>query len=403
MSEPTILIYRDQLLPYSETFIPAQVEHYQHYQGFYVGSSRLPNPPPTFRQDRCLTLDQHHPFPGIWKTAFKLLGYPYPQWLNQFEHLSPQLIHAHFGLDGVLALPLAKSLNLPLMVTFHGYYATTEPEPDFNAQDIFHWRYYLSKRGQFFRQLYFRRRAALFQAVDCVVAVSNHIRQALIRQGCPPEKIHVRYIGVDLQCFQAGANAGTAVDRQSTVLFVGRLVKKKGCEYLVRAIAQVQQTLPETDLVIIGDGPLRQSLENLASTLLRRYRFLGKQTPEAVKQWMARSKVLVAPSVTTERGETEGLPIVILEAMAMGLPVVASRHAGIPEAIQHGENGFLTAERDISGLAQAIADALQNQPLWQQFSLASRQKVEATFNLRTNTQSLEDLYTQSIHQHLANT
>ena len=397
MSESNILIYRDQLLPYSETFIPAQVEHYRQYRGWYVGSAQLQNPPPAFRRDRTLTLDQHKPFPAIWKTLFKVFGSPHPQWLHQIKALSPQLVHAHFGLDGILALPLAKKLNIPLVVTFHGYYATTEPDPDFNPQDPLHWRRYLNQRGQFFRHLYFRRRTALFRAVDCVVAVSQHIRQALIRQGCPADKIHVRYIGVDSQQFQVKAN----VERQSTVLFVGRLVEKKGCEYLLRAMAQVQQNLPETGLLIIGDGPLRQSLENLASKTLRRYQFLGKQPAEIVRQRMAQSRVLVAPSATTDRGETEGLPIVILEAMAMGLPVVASRHAGIPEAILHNESGSLVAERDIAGLGQAIADLLRNLSLWQQRSIAGRQRVEAAFDLCANTRSLEALYTQVLNQRLA--
>lgn len=391
-SKFNVLVYRDQLLPYSETFIPAQVENYLTYQGLYVGSSRLSGSPPSLPSDRCLTLDQQKPLPGFGKTLYKLLGYIPPAWLTQIKARSPQLIHAHFGLDGVLALPLAKALKIPLVVTFHGYYATAHPGPDFQINDPFHWLDYLNKRGQFFRHLYFRRQQLLFQQAHCCIAVSNHIRQALIEKGCPPQKIQVRYIGIDVDQFRRDPS----IQRRPYVLFVGRLVEKKGCEYLIRAMAQVQSICPEAELVIIGDGPLRSKLETRAAETLSQYRFIGKQSSTQVRQWMAESQVLVAPSVTTAQGETEGLPIVILEAMAMGLPVVASKHAGIPEAIIHGETGYLAAERDDASLSAAIVQLFQDLTLWQRLSTAGRQRVETVFDLCTNTRQLEALYTDAI-------
>ena len=389
MDRSKILIYRDQLLPYSETFIPAQVENYQQYEGVYVGSSMLKDSMRLAR-DRCITLEQTSKFPGIWKSIFKLSGYSSPVWLQTLNALSPKLVHAHFGLDGVLAMPLAKRLRIPLIVTFHGYFATAQPDATFKPQDPFYWRDYIDKRGQFFRQLYFRRRAALFQKANCIVAVSEHIRRSLMAQGCPPEKIYVRYIGVDRQKFQPV----NTVDRQPTVLFVGRMVEKKGCAYLLDAIAQLQTRFPSIKLVMIGDGPLRRSFEKLASNSVRECRFLGKQPPHVVREWMARSKVLVSPSVTTSQGETEGLPMVILEAMAMGLPVVASRHAGIPEAVVHNKHGFIVAERDVEALSKAIATLMETPSLWHAFSAAGRKQVASRFDLSANTQRLEELYTQ---------
>jgi colanic acid/amylovoran biosynthesis glycosyltransferase len=145
------------------------------------------------------------------------------------------IIHAHFGLDGVLALPLAKQLNIPLIVTFHGYYATA------NLGEIVKknwWEYgqdYLSRRGQFFRELYLRKRSQLFEEADCFIAVSEFIKNKLTAQGCPENKIKVHYIGIDSDKFTPDSQ----INRENIVLFVGRLVEKKGCEYLIRAIAQV--------------------------------------------------------------------------------------------------------------------------------------------------------------------
>jgi glycosyltransferase involved in cell wall biosynthesis len=200
-SKPTVLIYRDQLLPYSETFIPAQGEVYSTYQSVYVGSSLIPNAPQALPQDRCLTLDQCKPAPGVWKTLYKLTGYPNPQWIQDIKARSPQLLHAHFGLDGVLAMPLARHLQLPLVVTFHGYYATAQPASEVNNTSSLFWLDYINKRGSFFRQLYFRRRQQLFDSAQCIIAVSEHIKRSLISKGCPPEKIQVHYIGVDTEFF----------------------------------------------------------------------------------------------------------------------------------------------------------------------------------------------------------
>lgn len=381
-----LIIYRDELLPYSETFIPAQVENFSSYTGFYVGTSHSPNP--LISQEKTIILSDIVSSPGIWKTAYKLAEFPHPTWVKRLESLSPTLIHAHFGLDGVLALPLAKKLNLPLIVTFHGYYATADLDLTEKKTWYDYSLDYLKRRGQFFRELYLRKRDRLFQEADCFIAVSEFIRAKLIEKGCPSAKIKVHYIGIDIDKF----TPNNTIKREPVVLFVGRLVEKKGCEYLIRAMAEVQAKIPDVELVIIGDGVLRSHLENLAATSLKRYRFLGVQPPEIVKEWMSKSLLLCAPSLTTPQGESEGLPIVILEAMAMGLPVVSSVHAGIPEAIIHEETGFLTAEKDWGAIAKYILTLLENENLRNHFTIAGRKRIEQKFNLKQNTAQLEEIY-----------
>ncbi len=383
-----VIIYRDQLLPYSETFIPAQVENFSSYVGFYVGNSRLPSSVSMIPQDRSIILSDLLEFPEAWKTAYKLAGIVHPRWLKRLQDLSPHLIHAHFGLDGVLALPLAKKLKIPLIVTFHGYFATLdlEPSPTF-ALD------FIKRRGQFFRELYVRKRHRLFREAHCFIAVSDFIRSKLIEKGCPPDKIIVHHIGVDVDQFTPDLN----IQREPIVLFVGRLVEKKGCEYLIRAIAQVQTVMPNVELVVIGDGPLRSTLEGLAKSSLRHYRFLGVQSPEIIRQWMNRACLLGATSVTTTQGDSEGLPIVILEALAMSLPVVSSVHAGISEAIKQGATGFLADERDWEAVAKFILTLLQDAKLRERFALSGRKHVEQKFNLKINTAILEGLYSKLLH------
>lgn len=384
-----VIIYRDLLLPYSETFIPAQAESLITYTGFYVGTSRTANAAALIPIDRSITLSDCVSSPAVWKTAFKLGGFIHPRWLQQIQDLSACLIHAHFGIDGIWGLLLAKQLGLPLVVTFHGNDVTgmdrsSPSKVQVNPLD------FLFQRGQFFRDLYVSRRSQLFTEVTCVIAVSEFIREQLLKKGCPADKVKVHYIGVDVEKF----TADPTISRKPVVLFVGRLVEKKGCEYLIRAMAQVQTKRPDAELVIIGDGPLRPTLEKLASSLLKQYCFLGVQPPEAVKAWMNQALLLGTPSVTAASGDSEGLPIVILEAQAMGLPVIGSIHAGIPEAIVHAETGFLVAEKNSEELAEKILILLNNSTLWKQFSVAGRNRMAREFDLKYNTAKLEATYDQ---------
>ncbi|MBE9126813.1 MULTISPECIES: glycosyltransferase [unclassified Coleofasciculus] len=394
--KPTVIIYRDQLIPYSETFIPAQVEKFSSYQGFYVGTSRFPTAKSMLPQDRIIILGDLASPPELWKTVYKLTGFIHPRWLKPLQDLSPRLIHAHFGLDGVLVLPLAKKLNVPLIVTFHGYYATTELALN-QSKGLYSQTWdFIKNRGQFYRELYFKNRDRLFQQAHCFIAVSEFIRSQLIKKGCPPEKIKVNYIGIDVDKFTPNPE----VKREAIVLFVGRLIEKKGCEYLIRAIAQVQKTIPNVELVIIGDGILRSSLENLAANSIRNYHFLGVQPPEVVKSWMNKSMLLCTPSITTSQGETEGLPIVILEAVAMGLPVISSFHAGIPEAIIHEETGFLTEEKDSKEIAKYILILFQRVDLREKMVQEGRKRMENYFHIKQTTIKLEEIYSNILSSNL---
>lgn len=303
-------------------------------------------------------------------------GYILPDWLRRLEAINAKLIHAHFGFDGVLALPLARKLQIPLVVTFHGYDITNED--------------YSNSISGWINRVYKRRRRLLFKEAKLVIAVSQFIRSKLIEKGCPENKILVHYIGVDTDKFKPDP----VVQREPVVLFVGRLVEKKGCEYLIRAMAQVQTVMPDVELVIIGDGVLRLDLEDLAAKLLRRYKFLGSQPSDIVRSWMNRALLLAMPSVTASTGDSEGAPIVGLEAQAMGLPIVGSIHSGIPEIVLHGETGFLASERDWKTLAKYIMRLLENESLWQQFSKKGQERVRNNFNIHTQTRLLESIYEQ---------
>ena len=369
-----VIIFRNELLHYSETFIPAQINSLSSYEPYYVGTKVID----TQKLGKAPVVV---PFEGksrIYRQLFTRTGYIWQGWLKKIKTIKAKLIHAHFGIDGVLALPLARKTHLPLLVTFHGYDITSKD----CSKYVSGWNYETYDKG----------RQILFKEAKALIAVSNFIRSQLIAKGCPEEKIIVHYIGIDTDQF----TPDLTVNRKPVVLFVGRLVEKKGCEYLIRAMAQVQSVMPEVKLVIIGEGILRQQLEQLADQLLYSYHFLGAQPPEIVKTWMNQAQLLAVPSVTAATGDTEGAPMVVLEAQAMGLPVVGSIHAGIPELVSEGETGLLAKEKDWKTLAEKIIFILKDNIFWHKLSQQGQERVNTSFNLRTQTQALENIYDRLI-------
>ncbi len=382
-----VIIYRDDLLPYSETFIPDQVKELSSYTGFYVGTSRCRGKRYPLPADKTIVLSDMSKLTPRRKKLFLLTGLGYREWFNRVKAISADLIHAHFCPDGVWALPLQRHLKIPLIVTAYGYDITVSHDSKGFLRELYGplYGFYLWQRQQLFKQ-----------AVG-FVAISDFIRSKLVENGCPPDKIIINYLGVDIDKFKPDPN----VFREPVVLFVGRLVSKKGCGYLIRAMSEVQIANPELELVVIGDGELRSQLEEQAKTSLKRYRFLGAQSPDIIKAWMNRSLLLVAPSITAPTGDSEGLCVVLLEAQAMELPVIGSFHGGMVDAVSHEETGFLAPEKDWKVLAEYILNLAQDTQLRERFAIAGRKRVEDLFNLKRNTANLEAIYDNILNSHIS--
>jgi glycosyltransferase involved in cell wall biosynthesis len=370
-----ILIYRSELLPLSETFIRAQAGALRRHRPHFVGLRATT--PSLLDGGAPLLAADHARLPApLARAAYGYLGAApllhRGSFLQQLRALEPALVHAHFATDAVAALPLAAALGVPLIVTLHGYDVTVRPG---GRNPLRRWA-----RQQGAKAL--GRRAALF------LCVSKFIRCRAIAAGYPAEKLLTHHIGIDIGAFQP-APQGTAGD---TVLFVGRLTEKKGCEYLIRAMVPVQRQRPGAELVVAGDGPLRASLEDLAAALRVRARFTGAVHHDAVREHLLAARLLVLPSVTAANGDSEGLGMVQLEAQCMGVPVVATRHGGIPEGIVDGHAGLLSDERDVPGLARNILRLLQDDALHAGLSRRGVQLVQQEFDLRQQTAQLEMVY-----------
>ncbi|MFQ5628509.1 MAG: glycosyltransferase family 4 protein, partial [bacterium] len=177
------------------------------------------------------------------------------------------------------------------------------------------------------------------------------------------------------------------------LLAVGRLVEKKGFPYLIEACKQLREQGIQFRCEIAGDGPMHAQLEKQVwqSGLDDAIVLHGALPPEEIKKFYAQASLFVLPSFITKSGDRDGIPNVILEAMAMALPVVATRVSGIPEAIVHEETGLLVPEKDADALAQAIINLLSNPARRQQLGNAGRERVTHKFTLEANVKQKMEL------------
>ncbi len=358
---PKVLIFKETLLPPSETFILAQMRALATFAPQLVGLERA-RPSLPLTSDPLVLSGSSSWLAPIRSKVYRRIGVA-PTFHRRAKRFRPDLLHAHFASGGRSALTLARSLRVPLIVTLHGSDVTTR---------------------QLKKDLYKRLcdEAALF------LCVSRFIRDRAIDAGFPGEKLLVHYIGVDCSQFFPTDEVQTSEE----ILFVGRLVEKKGCEYLLRAMEYVQRVRHASEVVIVGDGPLRPQLEKLAGRLKLRCLFTGTLPTSSIRAALRRARVFCLPSVTAANGDSEGLPTVLAEAQAMGIPVVATNHAGIPEIISHEMNGFLTQERDHEALSLVLCRILEDRELWDRFHLNAAKHIGEHFNLKTQTEKLEGIY-----------
>lgn len=266
-----------------------------------------------------------------------------------------ELIHAHWlipqGLLGAVARP---GVGSKLVMTAHG-------------GDVFG-----MSKGVRRRLLRFTARRA-----HGVTAVSTVLRDELERL----TGVHAKVIpmGADPASF-AFMERPRSADSQTTptILFVGRLVQKKGVRYLIEAMRHVSSKVPGARLVIVGDGPERPELEALAQDELgRQIVFKGAVPNSTLPRFYESANILVAPSVASAEGDTEGLPVVLMEAAASGVPIIASEIGGIPDLIENGRTGLLVTPGDARSLAAAILQVLSDGELAATMAANARQVAVA--------------------------
>ncbi|MFC1935228.1 glycosyltransferase [Chloroflexota bacterium] len=285
-----------------------------------------------------------------------------------------KLLHAHMGPYGIRFLPIKKRFKLPLITSFHGYDVYSFPKEPRNLAAL--------------RQL--------FEEGEMFTAVSEHMRNDLINLGCPGEKILVHHVGVDITRFQPRPRSYSMERR--IILTVGNFQEKKGFLYLVKALDIVRRKFPKVGLCVVGEAlhgnEIKTKVEDLIDELgLRENVVLAGylSRPQLIKEYAA-ADLFALPSITARNGDKEGVPTVLMEAQASGLPVVSTDHSGIPEVVLDGKSGYLVPEKDVDQLAERICLLLDNPQDWEEMGRIGRAHIEKNFNVATQIGKLEDLY-----------
>ncbi|MGE6442963.1 glycosyltransferase [Pseudomonas bubulae] len=375
-----VIIYKFNILAYSETFIYEQTYNLRQWNGKLIGNNILTNG---------LNLEgiSFHTIGFKNKLLEKcmrrfnfLLNRPPHGLIKELQQENADLIHIHFATEAVLAWPMLKELKLPIIVTLHGY-------------DINVYREWWEKGNEGRTMKNYPRNLLQIAQEDNIqfLAVSEAIKTRAIEYGIPESKLEVSYIGVDTQKFTPSAKS---ISERTQILFVGRLVEKKGCRYLLEAFESIQHDYPLSELVIVGDGPLENSLKNFAKDKNLRATFLGALSGEKVKALMDEARVFCLPSITAESGDAEGLGIVILEAQACGVPVITSARGGATEGIQHRVTGFAHEEKDVAGIKYALHALFSDDELANEFGIAARKFAVKHMDIKKCTERLEEIYSK---------
>ena len=286
-----------------------------------------------------------------------------------------RLLHIYFGHIAVHLLPLIQAWKNPSIVSFHG----ADVMVDMN------------------KPAYREATLQMLDAVTLVLVRSESLRRALVDLGCNPEKIEIQRTGIPVEEFpfrrRVLPNSG-----EWQFLQAGRLIEKKGLPVTIRAFEVFVRQYPNARLRVAGEGPLLRELEMLARELkiAQCVSFTGFLSQEQLREIYYRSHIFLHPSQIGRDGNQEGIPNSMLEAMATGLPVFATEHGGIPEAIEHGVSGVLVPERDEFVLVETLLNAVQDPDLLWRIAFAGANAVREKFDLQQQAHRLEQIYLRTI-------
>jgi colanic acid/amylovoran biosynthesis glycosyltransferase len=293
---------------------------------------------------------------------------------NVLARRNAQLLHIYFGQIAVHLLPLIRTWEKPSIVSFHGADAIVEMN----------------------KPAYREATRQMLAAVKFVLVRSESLRRAVVDLGCDERKIEVQHTGIPLDEFPfRERNFPPRSDGgEWRLMQAGRLIEKKGLPVTLRAFASFLTQYPNATLAIAGDGPLLGQIQDLARELKidNRVSFTGFISQEQLRDLYYASHIFLHPSEIGPDGNQEGIPNSMLEAMASGLPVFATQHGGIPEAIENGVSGLLVPERNHDELGRALLDAVQDPGFLSRIARAGADVARKNFDLRVQARRLEDIY-----------
>ncbi|MFA7230617.1 MAG: glycosyltransferase [Victivallaceae bacterium] len=349
---------------YSETFIQAHRELLNGQVKYYYWG-RLPE----YLDGKLLNRGLHKIFFRLWGKLFLRQDYYDIQHAFQrsLRKERIEVVLAEYGPTGAECMRSCRALKIPLLVHFHGVDASCREEVD---------KYAVKYRE-------------MFEYASKIIVVSTKMRGDLLALGAPEEKIVLNSCGPNDSFFELNP----AVMTNKTFVAIGRFVDKKAPYYVLLSFAQVYKLHPEVKLIMAGNGPLLETCRNLAVALGcgDAVEFPGAVTHDTVMKLYQNAFAFVQHSIIAANGDSEGTPVSVLEAGAAGLPVIATRHAGIADVVIDGETGCLVNEHDWQGMAERILELLDAPLLAAELGQAGRQRVAAKYTMSRHIGVLDEL------------
>src|SRR5699024_1819643 len=284
----------------------------------------------------------------------------------------PDVIHAHFGRGGAYMAPIAQSLNIPFVISFHGHDA-----------------FGLTKK-KFWREQY----KAIGKQEVTITCVSEYMKNYLSNY-FPEKKIRVVHVGKKLDNY----SFSLPEKKIENWLSIGRFKEKKGFDDTIKAFSQIVEKYRNQKLRIIGEGKLKSKMKKLIKKLnLEKNVYLLGSLPHAeVKQELQSADAFILTSKTAKNGDMEGVPTVLMEAQAVGKPCVSTLHSGIPEVFPDCSQSFLAEEKNIDNIVQKMEALLScSVEKLQKISQAGREKIMQDFNIEKEAKKLIQIYHDSL-------
>ena len=368
-ADPRVAVFLAVYLPRSQTFIDEELRRHRRYV------------PEVFARSRQNADAFHHQPVHVGGPVYGATAIS-PAFDRRFRNPGFALVHAHFGTTATYAWPYASRHDLPFVVSFHGYDAGLLTAR--RRASPRHWPYLAVSR----RML---RRATL------VLCASDELAEIVGNAGARPGRVAVHPLGIDVSRFSPQPRDPS----RFAVAMVGRLVAKKGFDIGLRALALLRRGGVTPDVVVIGDGPLRQQLEDLtrALDLDDVVSFRGEQPYDEVVHVLERSHVLLAPSVVTDRGDRDSGLMVVKEAAAAGAVPVGSRHGGLPEIIRDSQTGYLVPEHDVAAIADRLQRLASDPSLRRRLADAAAADVASRFDSTARAEALDAFYDRAMALH----
>lgn len=362
-----------------------QITGLQRYRGFVICQKRENPGPFPYKDLVCLPKPRTHQLRRFWQK--QILRRPIMIYRSEARKINAtlaahhaSLLHVYFGHIGVHLLPLLEHCPLPTIVSFHGA----------DAQVDLH------------RPAYRAASQRMLAAATLILARSESLLRRIEELGCDPAKLRLHRTGIPLAEIPYREHSAPP-DGAWHCVQASRLIAKKGLATTLRAFAHFSQSFPKAQLTLAGSGPLETELRETARALglAERVHFAGFLDQQALRSLYGRAHLFLHPSELGPDGDQEGVPNSMLEAMASGLPVCATRHGGIPEAVEHGESGLLVPERDDAALAGEMLRLAKDPALYRALGARGAERVRECFDLSAQTRVLEGLYDEARALHAA--